>query len=72
MNKLQRFLLKYIFKQLFHKPYAHLRNVEQVYELIREVWEDEFMEDSAFTTDEVLDQSFQNTQYKSFMRGYER
>ena len=64
MNKLQKFLLSYIFKDLF-RPDNHLRNLDKVYEMIHESWALQFNEDNNSTTDIILAESFLKSQ-KSF------
>ena len=64
MNKFERWLLILIFRKLFRQGYDHHKNVTWVYALIRSVWADEFTEDNALTTDSVLSEAFEITQFR--------
>jgi hypothetical protein len=60
--KLQRWLLRKIFKELFTQGPSHLTNVAHVYQLIRDTWRSEFTEDNSATTDAMLRDAFNATQ----------
>jgi hypothetical protein len=64
MNKLQKFLLTYVFKDLF-RPANHLKNLDEVFKLIHEDWALQFNEDNESTNDSILAESFLKSQ-KSF------
>lgn len=61
MNKLQKFLLTYVFKELFIQG-NHIKNLDEVFELIHEEWAIRFNEDSENTNDCILAESFLKSQ----------
>lgn len=64
MNKFERWLLVLIFRKLFRQGYDHHKNATWVYALIRQVWADEFTEDNVLTTDSMLREAFEITQFR--------
>lgn len=64
MNKFEIWLLKRILAKAFIQSPKHISNLEVIYTLIRSVWVKEFREDNAPTTDTMLRETFEKTQYK--------
>ena len=64
MNKFERRLLVLVFRKLFRQGYDHHKNATWVYALIRKVWADEFTEDNVLTTDSMLREAFEITQFR--------
>lgn len=63
MTKLQTWILRKIFANLFIQGSEHHNNVARVYQLAREVWHEEFTEDNRPTTDAMLREAFNATQF---------
>lgn len=63
MTKLQTWILRKIFANLFIQGPNHHINVARVYQLAREVWHEEFTEDNRPTTDAILREAFNATQF---------
>jgi len=63
MSKLQTWILRKIFADLFIQGPNHHINVARVYQLAREVWREEFTEDNRPTTDAMLREAFNATQF---------
>jgi len=64
MTKFERWFIKRVLRKEFIQGPRHHLNAAGMYALIREVWQDQFTEDNQPTTDVMLREAFEASQWK--------
>ena len=65
MTRFEKWFIRRTLAKEFLQSPEHHKNLSKVFALIREVWEAEFTEDNAPTTDACLREAFEQTQYRA-------
>ena len=63
LSRFKRWMLRTIIEQLFIQGPQHHNNAARLFAHIREIWEDEFREDNSYTTDAMLREAFEASQF---------